>query len=161
MEEIIYINLINSDDSEWNEVKELFARMYAQMGEMGLMVPLVPGGADKWLKMARNTAGKFGIVILAKKGEKAIGFAHGMITFLPDYIGGFAVGSITHVFVEDEFSRSGIGKSMVKILEDWFLAKKVHSVELEVISGNLGAKEFWKKLGYLEELQQYRKITRQ
>jgi len=158
MEEIRYIRLDDSNDAEWKAVKELFAGMYARMGEMGLMVPLAPDGADKWLRMARNTAGKFGIVILANKGEKAIGFAHGMITFLPDYIGGFPVGTITHVFVEDEFSRSGIGKTMVNILESWFLAKKVHSIELEVISGNLAAKEFWKKIGYLEELLQYRKL---
>jgi len=42
-------------------------------------------------------------------------------------------------------------------LEDWFVTKKVHSIELQVITGNPLAKEFWKKLGYLEELQQYRK----
>lgn len=159
MEDIRYIKLNESDYAEWEAVGELFARMYERMGEMGLMVPLVPDGADKWIRMARNTAGKFGIIILVKKGEEAIGFAHGMITFLPDYIGGFPVGTITHVFVEDQFSRSGIGKAMVKLLEAWFRTKKVHSIELEVINGNLGAKEFWKKLGYLEELQQYRKIT--
>jgi ribosomal protein S18 acetylase RimI-like enzyme len=42
-------------------------------------------------------------------------------------------------------------------LQDWFRMKKVHSVELQVISGNPEAKEFWKKLGFVEELQQYRK----
>lgn len=157
MEEITYIRLDDSNDAEWKAVKELFARMYARMGEMGLMVPLVPDGADKWLRMARNTAGKFGIVILAKKGEKAVGFAHGMVKYLPDYLGGFPVGSITHVYVDDKYSRFGIGKAMVNILEAWFRVKKVHSIELQVITKNLAAKAFWKKLGYLEELLQYRK----
>jgi ribosomal protein S18 acetylase RimI-like enzyme len=157
MEELNYIRLDKPDDTDWNAVAELFTRMYARMDEMGLILPLSPDGTEKWLKTARNTAGKYGIVILAKEGERAIGFAHGMIKFLPDYLGGFAVGSITHVYVDDDSSRSGIGKALVNILEDWFRMKKVHSVELQVISGNPVAQEFWKKLGYREELQQYRK----
>jgi ribosomal protein S18 acetylase RimI-like enzyme len=157
MEDLKYIKLDKADDIDWIDVGELFERMYEQLDEMGLMLPLSAGGRDKWLKTAQNTAGKYGIVILAKEGEKAIGFAHGMIKFLPDYLGGFAVGSITHVYVDDNARRSGIGKILVNLLQDWFRMKKVHSVELQVISGNPEAKEFWKKLGFVEELQQYRK----
>jgi ribosomal protein S18 acetylase RimI-like enzyme len=159
MKELKYIKLDAPDSKDWNDARELFIRMYARMDEMGLMLPLSPGGTEKWLKTARNTAGKYGIVILAKDGEKAIGFAHGMIKYLPDYLGGFAVGSITHVYVDNEFKRSGIGKALVNILEDWFRMKKVHSIELQVITGNQAAKDFWKNLGYLEELQQYRKTS--
>jgi len=127
------------------------------MDDMGLMLPLAEGGEKKWIKTARNTAGKFGIVILALNNNDVVGFAHGLIKFLPDYLGGYAVGSITHVFVSDDQKLSGIGKELVNMLEEWFRTKKVHSVELQVITGNPGAKEFWKKLGYTEELTQYRK----
>jgi len=161
MEGLNYIRLEKPDDKDWDAVRELFTRMYSRMDEMGLMLPLIPGGTEKWIKTAQNTAGKYGMVILAKKGESVIGFAHGMLKFLPDYLGGFAVGSITHVFVGDDYRRSGIAMAMVNLLEDWFRAKKVHSIELQVITGNPAAKEFWKKLGYLEELQQYRKTSDQ
>jgi GNAT superfamily N-acetyltransferase len=157
MEEISYIRLDDLNNNDWDAVGGLFKRMYSRMDHYGLMLPLADDGAGKWLQTAQNTAGKFGIVILAKNREKAVGFAHGMIKFLPDYLGGFPVGSITHVFVEDGYTRSGIGRAMVNLLEEWFRTKKVHSIELQVITGNPGAKEFWKKLGYLEELQQYRK----
>jgi ribosomal protein S18 acetylase RimI-like enzyme len=161
MENLNYIRLEQPENKDWEAVGELFSQMYARMDEMGLMLPLSPGGIEKWLKTAKNTAGKFGMVILAKKGEKAVGFAHGMIKFLPDYLGGSAVGSITHVYVGDDYARSGVGRAMVNLLEDWFREKKVHSVELQVITGNPAAKEFWKNLGYLEELQQYRKTSDQ
>jgi ribosomal protein S18 acetylase RimI-like enzyme len=157
MEDVRYIRLDDSDNALWETVAELFTRMYSRMDELGLLLTLAPDGAEKWLKTARNTSGKFGLVILAKKGENAVGFAHGMIKFLPDYLGGFPVGSITHVFVDDDYIRSGIGRDMVNLLEEWFRTKKVHSIELQVIIGNPDAKEFWKKLGYLKELQQYRK----
>lgn len=159
MEELNYIRLEQPGNRDWDEVGEMFVRMYARMDEMGLMLPLIPGGMEKWLKTAQNTAGRFGLVILAKKGEKAVGFAHGMIKYLPDYLGGFAVGSITHVYVDENSAGSGIGSTLVNLLEDWFREKKVHSVELQVIKGNPAAKKFWEKLGYLEELQQYRKTS--
>ena len=157
MGKLDYIRLEQPDDPDWNVVGELFTLMYGRMGEMGLMLPLSESGTEKWLKTTRNTSGKYGLVVLAKDEGKAVGFAHGLIKFLPDYLGGFAVGSITHVYVDDDARRLGIGKALVNILEDWFRMKKVHSIELQVISGNPTAKKFWKNLGYKEELLQYRK----
>jgi ribosomal protein S18 acetylase RimI-like enzyme len=157
MNEIKYIRLDDSNEAGWEAVEDLFIRMYSRMDELGLMLPLAPDGAGKWLQTVKNTAGKFSVLILARHGEEDVGFAHGMIKFLPDYLGGYPVGSITHVFVDNDFARSGIGRAMVNLLEEWFRAKKVHSVELQVITGNQVAQEFWKKLGYMEELQQYRK----
>lgn len=145
------------DDPDWDNVGKLFSRMYERMGELGLMLPLDDDGAEKWLRTTKNTSGKYGLLILASKGGKVIGFAHGLIKFLPDYLGGFAVGSITHIYVDEDSRRSGIGKALVSQLEEWFREKKVHSVELQVISGNPAGKEFWKSLGYQEELCQYRK----
>lgn len=157
MREYDYIKLDQPEDPDWIVVGELFTRMYSRMDEIGLLLPLSADGTEKWLKTVRNTSGKYGLVILVKDWGKAVGFAHGMVKFLPDYLGGFAVGSITHVYVDDDSRRSGIGKALVNQLEDWFLTKKVHSIELQVITGNPLAKEFWKKLGYNEELIQYRK----
>jgi GNAT superfamily N-acetyltransferase len=156
-----YILLDSTDLPGWEEVAELFAKMYSQMDEMGLMLPLAEGGAAKWLKTTQNTSGKFGIVVLAKEGNAAVGFAHGMLKFLPDYLGGYAVGTITHVFVDEKMRRAGLGMELVNVLEDWFRMKKTHSIELQVITGNPAAKEFWKKLGYNEELLQMRKTGRQ
>jgi len=161
MAEIEYIKLDQPDHPDWIAIGPLFTLMYARMDEMGLMLPLCDGGTGKWLKTAKNTSGKYGLVILAKEQGKPVGFAQGLIKFLPDYLGGFAVGSITHVYVDDDSRRSGIGKVLVNLLEEWFRIKKVHSVELQVIAGNPMAKEFWKGLGYEEELLQYRKTSQQ
>lgn len=152
-----FILLDSREHPLWDKVPGLLRRMYGQMKAMGLTLPMVEEGEDKWLGTARNTAGKFGIVVLAMDEENAVGFAHGSLKFLPDYLGGHLVGSITHVFVSDEKRKTGLGENLVKILEEWFRDKKVHSIELQVIAGNAGGKAFWEKLGYLEELTQYRK----
>jgi ribosomal protein S18 acetylase RimI-like enzyme len=158
MKELRYIKLDQPGNSDWDLVAGLFDGMYSDMDKMGLMIPLSPGGAEKWLNTAKNTAGRFGIVVLVKDGDRAIGFAQGMLKFLPDYLGGLAVGSVTHVYVDNGARRSGIGETLIGMLEEWFREKKVQSIELQVIAGNAAAKEFWKKLGYLHELEQYRKI---
>jgi GNAT superfamily N-acetyltransferase len=152
-----YILLDQTDHPNWHEVAEMFTRMYARMEELGLLLPLTLDGTEKWLKTARNTSGKFGIVVLAKDGERAVGFAHGMLKFLPDYLGGYPVGTITHLFVDENSRKAGVGRELVNELEEWFSTKKAHSIELQVITGNPTAKEFWTKLGYGEELIQYRK----
>jgi GNAT superfamily N-acetyltransferase len=159
MIEIECIYLDSTDHPSWDEVEQMIGRMYESMDQMGLILPLAEEGAKKWVRTAQNTSGKFGIVVLAKVGDRAIGFAHGMLKFLPDYLGGYPVGTITHVFVDPDVRRGGIGRELVNELEEWFRMKKVHSVELQVITGNPAAKEFWKRLGYAEELIQFRKTS--
>jgi ribosomal protein S18 acetylase RimI-like enzyme len=151
--------LDSSDHPAWDAVELMFERMYESMEQMGLMLPLAENGAGKWIKSVQNTSGKFGIVVLAKAGPTAVGFAHGMIKFLPDYLGGYPVGSITHVFVDETHRRSGVGQELVNELKEWFRMKKVHSIELQVITGNPAAKAFWEKLGYGQELIQFRKLS--
>jgi GNAT superfamily N-acetyltransferase len=157
MKQTEYILLDSTDHPSWDQVAEMFKRMYDRMEEMGLRLPLTQDGTEKWLKSAQNTSGKFGIVVVAKEGDRAVGFAHGMLKFLPDYLGGLAVGTITHIFIDEHARMQGLGRELVNELEEWFGTKNVHSVELQVITGNMAAKEFWNKLGYMEELLQYRK----
>ena len=158
MDDVLFLNLTEESPDDWTQVEGLFREMYALMLELGMMLPLESGGSAKWLTTARNTAGKFGKVVVAKKNEKVIGFAHGMIKFLPDYLGGQPVGIVTHIFVEKDFRDKDVGAGLVSVLEEWFRQKRVHSVELQVISGNPDAMAFWKNLGFREELRQFRKI---
>lgn len=152
------IILENPEDQAWDQLKELFVRMYGSMQAQGLLLPLDKDGADKWLGTAKNTAGKFSRTIIARSGDKSIGFVHGMIRFLPDYLGGYPAGVITHIFIEDPYRKAGTGRELIQKLEEWFLLKNVHSVELQVITGNPDAMDFWRSLGFEEELRQYRKI---
>ena len=158
MDELKFSVITDEDQDNWIQVESLFRNMYSYMLELGLMLSLESNGAAKWLTSARNTAGKFGRVVIAKDSEKVIAFAHGMIKFLPDYLGGRPVGIITHIFVDKVYRDKKVGAELVNMLEQWFHLKRVHSVELQVISGNAEAMEFWKNLGFSEELRQFRKV---
>ena len=158
MAEIVYKLISDETDPLLEQVRPLFAEMYRGMRGQGLMLPLADDGADTWFQGALATLGRFGIMAVAVEEGRLAGFAHGALKFLPDHLGGHKTGAITHIFVKPVYRKRYVGKHLLKLLEEWFLEKKVQSVELQVIAGN-DAREFWERLGYSLELHQYRKFT--
>jgi GNAT superfamily N-acetyltransferase len=154
--EIIMLN--DPADLEFANIKILFRKMYNNMEEHGLMLDLAENGPDKWAGSVRNMLGKFAALPVARSEGRTIGFAHGALRFTTDYLGSRLVGVVTHIYVEPDYRNSGAGKALVESLEGWFTSKKVHSVELQVITGNVEAMNFWERLGYSRELVQFRKI---
>jgi GNAT superfamily N-acetyltransferase len=155
--EIIYLS--GKDDSLWQQAGELLEEMYGQMAAQGLEMVLAKDGKEKWIESARQSSGRFGITLAAKDGGALVAFAQGGLKFLPAYLGEGLTGVVLHIYVRDGQRLQGIGKALLHSLEEWFGSKQVTSIELQVISGNLPAMEFWKRNGYTEELRQFRKWT--
>ncbi len=159
MDKIQIISINNPENPYLKQVQFLFTEMYEYMDERGLMLPLAENGAELWMDTVRNTLGKFGLLCVAVDKETVQGFAHGALKFGPDYLGNPKIGVVTHIFVRDSLRQAGIGAEMLRNLEKWFAEKNVHSIELQVVSGNDYAMEFWEKMGYEKELFQYRKFS--
>ncbi|NQT78717.1 MAG: GNAT family N-acetyltransferase [Bacteroidetes bacterium] len=151
--------LSDKKDQRLEDVAVLFAAMYDDMLGHGLMLTLTGDGPQKWLDSVKKSLGRFGVLYISVSEKGISGFAHGSLRLTPDFLGNKKVGVITHVFVKDVERREGAGKALVSSLEKWFADQQVHSVELQVLSANLPALGFWKKLGYQTELQQYRKLA--
>ena len=160
MAEIKYKLLVDAEDPILGQVKSLFSEMYEGMLDQGLLLPLAVDGPDIWIEGIIPTLGRFGILALAIKGDKLIGFAHGTLKFLPDYLGGHKTGVVTHIFVKPEFRQGNVGQELLDMLEEWLKEKGVHSIEIQVIEGN-DARRFWEKSGYSLELHQYRKFSKE
>ncbi len=158
MAEISFRYVTEDTDPALDQLKPLLAELYRGMREQGLMIPLADTGADKWTQGIQSTLGKFGALAVAYEDNKLIAFAHGALKFLPDYLGNLRTGVITHIFVKPEYREQQLGLKLVHMLEKWFSEKKVYSIELQVVSGNAGAMDFWEKAGYTLELHQFRKF---
>lgn len=158
MDEIRFRYITDDKDPALDQVRPLLAGMYREMRRQGLMLPLADDGADKWIDGIQSSLGRFGILAVVYSGNRLAGFAHGALKYLPDYLGGYRTGVITHVYVHEDLRGQKVGRRLVSLLEQWFGEKKVHSVELQVIAGN-DARAFWEKAGYTLELLQYRKLT--
>lgn len=152
------IEIVNKQDPVLEKVGLLFREMYVYMLANGLNLDLAPNGHEKWISSISKGLGRFGVLFTLQKDEEIIGFAHGSIRLAPDFLGSKKLGVITHVFVNDNARNKGEGRALVHALEQWFAQQEVHSIELQVLSGNVPAIGFWEKLGYAPELLQCRKI---
>jgi GNAT superfamily N-acetyltransferase len=159
MTDIRYAPVEDHEDKALEQVKRLFSDMYSHMDEHGLMLELDPDGAEKWMLSLKRTLGRFAVLQLACKGEQVIGFAHGSISLTPDYLGNKKIGVVTHIYVMPDYRSKKVATRLLDGLEDWFRDQQVHSIELQVLSQNLEAMNFWRKMGYKSELFQFRKLN--
>lgn len=159
MDDINIIELGKTDERIQTDLIPLVHSMYLEMMDLGLQLRMAEGGAEKWINSIKPGLGRFGVLYVAVREGEVIGFAHGALSSVPDYLGNFKVGVITHIFVTSAFRRSGTALRMVRSLEEWFRMNTVHSIELQVLEFNPGAMAFWEKAGYQPELRQYRKFT--
>lgn len=151
------IEISDKQDPAFEDLALLFEEMYDFMAAQGLMLELAEQGAQKWLNSISQGLGRFGVLYVCEMDNELTGFAHGALRLTPDYLGSKKVGVITHVYVKKESRQKGAGSKLVEALEGWFEVQKVSSVELQVLTQNNLAIEFWESAGYQKELLQYRK----
>lgn len=139
----------NEDEEIYQRTAFLFSRMYEFMNDLGLVQQLVPTGEEIWMNTIKKSLGKLNNIVVAIEDDVIIGFAAGNIRLLPNYLGSKKVGYISHVFVDPEFRKKMVGIELVKELESWFNEKNVAQIELEVLSKNKNALDFWERSGYV------------
>lgn len=144
-------------DPRLEAVANAFGAMYAEMERMGPVLPLVEGGAARWLNSATGGLERFGRLCVSMRDEVVIGFAHGQVKLAPEHQGGLRVGHIGHVYVDPAHRGNGQARALTACLHAWFAERQVHSVELQVVQGNAAAVAFWHHLGYVDELLQMRR----
>ena len=140
------------------QVERQFAELYNFIKDKGLKLPLVKDGEKKWINSIKKTVGKFVALFVAVDGEKVAGFVSGVVKFTPDYLGNQKVGFLTFHYIEPDYRGKGIGKKLLKSLENWFKEKNVSSIEVQVSFMNEDSRNYFKKNGYEYELVQFRKF---
>ena len=131
--------------------------MYYHMDNSGRLPPLSQDGSELWIQQLQKTLGRLQALVVAQEAGNIIGFGVGSIRLTPNYLGNKKIGFITHIFIVPEKRIHGIGKQIVKKLEEWFSKNIVDFIELEVLVDNEVGIEFWKKAGYENNLIKMRR----
>jgi ribosomal protein S18 acetylase RimI-like enzyme len=152
----IALDALGPDDPRLEDVRRLFQAMYDFQESVGLLVPLAPDGAARWLAGIRPSLGRLGVLLAASEPGGVVGFLHAGLYPLPEYLGGGRGARITHVFVAPEARGVGVGSRLVAAALDWLRERGVGSVDLQVLVGNTEAIAFWRSLGWELELHQMR-----
>ena len=107
---------------------------------------LVESGLPSWSWTARRVARHIhdaeSIVLIARRADEITGFA----------IMGFGeeAAHLNLLAVEPRFRRNGLGRRMVRWLEDSAFVAGTFEVSLEVRARNTAARQFYRALGYCE-----------
>jgi ribosomal protein S18 acetylase RimI-like enzyme len=96
-----------------------------------------------------------GAIVVCKMGGKLIGFAACMLPEPSPYDELEYIeektGRITELYVAPDFRGRGIGKHLLRTMEDILRTKKCTRVELGVMRWNMEAHALYEKLGYREQ----------
>jgi len=125
---------------------------------LGLSFPLESDSQDKWLASFQRTLGRFSFLWVVEDTGKVKAFLLARVKQSPSFLGGVQVGEISDLYVDDSMRGTGIGTRLVDIAMDKFEQLKVHSVEVQIQSGNDSGLAFWQKLGFKQDLTLVRKI---
>jgi ribosomal-protein-alanine N-acetyltransferase len=107
---------------------------------------LVEAGLPSWSWTARRVARHIhdpeSVVLIARRAEELTGFA--IMGFGED------AAHLNLLAVEPRFRRAGLGRRMVRWLEESAMVAGTFEVSLEVRAGNAVARQFYRALGYSE-----------
>jgi GNAT superfamily N-acetyltransferase len=118
--------------------------------------PQVENAGQLWADTFRRTLGRFSIAYLAETEKDALGFSLGRIKRVAPYLGGVLVGELSDIWVEPDARRLGVGEKLAHLTFEWLREQGVHSIEVQILNGNLPSLEFFQSLGFIPELMQYR-----
>ena len=148
----VTVRLAGSDDLA--RLERLWLGLYKQQRDSGMRLEVPADGYEKWAGSLKAMLGRFACLFVAERGEDIAGFLAGRVRSLPPYFGGYPVGFISEVFVEESYRGRGIGGELVTRAVSWFKDCGISRIELQVIMKNEAARRLYRRLGWEEELVQ-------
>ncbi len=139
---------------EVEAVERLWQALYRHQRAHGMLLEVPPDSFKHWAASLRVALGRFTCLFVAESGGELIGFLAGWVRTLPPYFGGFPVGFISDVYVDEQRRAAGIGRALLDRALEFFAAQRISRIELQVLVLNENARRFYRNLGWKEELVQ-------
>jgi ribosomal protein S18 acetylase RimI-like enzyme len=87
-------------------------------------------------------------VLVALDGGLVVGYCIGQVMTRPPVFKMEVHGFITDMTVTASYRRRGVGTRLLAGMLEWFEAKRIDRVELNVVPGNVAGVSFWRKQGF-------------
>jgi GNAT superfamily N-acetyltransferase len=140
--------------TDLEHVKPLWEALYRHQVEHGMLLAMPAEAYVAWEKSILTMLGRFAVLVVAEREGQLVGFVAGRVRTLPPYFGSAVIGTLSEVFVDQAHRTAGIGRQLVALAIEWFGARQITRVELQVVAGNPDAIRFYRQLGWREELLQ-------
>jgi len=89
-------------------------------------------------------------LFVAESDGNIVGFVHAILTEAPDIpiLVSRRYAVVDSIVVRSEFQHQGIGRSLMKVIQEWSIEKGATSIELNVYEFNSNAISFYEKCGF-------------
>jgi ribosomal protein S18 acetylase RimI-like enzyme len=117
-----------------------------------------PNGSGRYTKrLLQHLDDEYTRAFVAEVDGKVIGFILGMVVdLLPDIFAQEPGGFLADIYVDSVYRRSGIGRSLVEALIQWFRGQGVTHFDWHVAAHNPDAIAFWHSMGGREVMMRMR-----
>ena len=108
-----------------------------------------PNGSGRYTKrLLQHLDDQYTRAFVAEDDGKIVGFILGMVVdLLPDIFAQEPGGFLADIYVDTDYRRSGIGRSLVESLMQWFREHDVTHFDWHVAAHNADALAFWHSIG--------------
>lgn len=104
--------------------------------------------------MLEDASGPDGIVLVAEEERRIVGFASGRVETRDERerlaVVNFRNGIVPELYVAPGWRRRGVGRELLARLDEHFRARGCQASVIEVLAPNVGARDFYSRLGYEE-----------
>jgi RimJ/RimL family protein N-acetyltransferase len=150
MSEVTYREATESD---FPVMAKFYTLLNQHFHQFGYRLPVPENVGEVWLDTFKRTLGKFSIAYVAVYEENVVGFLLARIKRLPPYMGGILVGELSDEWIVPEVRRLGVGAHMCHLALEWLRNQKVHSVEIQVLTGNDASWNMLSAMGFKQEFR--------
>jgi RimJ/RimL family protein N-acetyltransferase len=142
-----------AEEKDFLILEEYYTKLNQHFRQYGYRLPVPENIGGVWLDTFRRTLGKFSMAYVAEYEGKVRGFLLARIKRLPAYMGGEFVGELSDEWIEPEIRRLGAGAHMCHMGLEWLRTQNVHSVEIQVLSGNEPSWNMLAAMGFKQEFR--------
>lgn len=139
-------------------VVRLWSELNTFHHSIGLQFPEGAEAGAEWVASFERTLGRFSFLWVAELEGSIQGFLLARLKRTPGYLGGVLVGEISDLYVSDEMRGMGAGKDLVATAFNELTKHDVHSIEVQVMIQNTNGLEFWKSMGFREDVLLVRRM---
>lgn len=141
-----------SDEASVIKCMEMFGDYFVDLDPMKRTRQMPGSGGWFTRKMIDDVDRNNGVIYVVESERKIVGFIAGIILKQTEEelleCTPTKAGKITELFIEEQFRGQKIGKTLMEKIEQYFKQNGCDVSRVQVFAPNIGAHDFYRKLGY-------------
>jgi ribosomal protein S18 acetylase RimI-like enzyme len=142
-----------TEERDVPDILEMYTLLNKHFYATGYRLPSPDNVAEIWWDTFKRTLGRFSNSWVAEVDDLLAGFITCRIKHVPAYMGGVLVGELSDMWIIPQARRLHIGDHLSRQALEWLREQGVHSVEIQVLTGNEASWNLYQRMGFQLEFR--------